>query len=211
MQAQTEQLVSDAYRLLAASFCDPERDTLLEENVPGQLESTLQAICPTAAEVSSQLARWLQEATQQELQVEYARLFVGPHSLLAPPYGSVYLDGDHSVMGPSTVQVGRLYQEAGLELDPDGSEPPDHVAIELEFAHFVTSEEARRREEGDDRGATKLSALRRLFLTRYLLPWAPSFCEDVQRHTESPYFAALAGTLKSFLHDCEASRLESDA
>ena len=203
--------LSDIYRLLAACFCSPERETLLQENVPDQLHQALEKLCPQAADFSSRLAEQLTDATQEELEVEYARLFVGPHALPAPPYGSVYMDGDRSVMGPSTKEVARLYAAAGLEVDVENAEPADHIAVELEFVHYLASEEARLRREGDEQRATELGDLRRLFLNRLVFPWVPSFCDDVRAHTESPYFGTLAGTLKSFLCDREVPRLGADA
>jgi len=40
----------------------------------------------------------------QLLMVDYSKLFVGPYQLLAPPYGSVYLE-DGKLMGESTMDV----------------------------------------------------------------------------------------------------------
>jgi len=34
----------------------------------------------------------------EDLMVDYAKLFIGPFDLLAPPYGSIYLDGQWLLM-----------------------------------------------------------------------------------------------------------------
>ena len=39
------------------------------------------------------------------LKVDYTRLFLGPYLLLAPPYGSLYLENTRTVMGDSTMDA----------------------------------------------------------------------------------------------------------
>lgn len=75
----------------------------------------------------------------QDLQVDYAKLFVGPFKLLANPYGSCYLENENMIMGSTTKAVEKLYLEAGLNVAKDVYEVSDHVAIELEFLHFLLS------------------------------------------------------------------------
>ncbi|MFN2356106.1 MAG: molecular chaperone, partial [Desulfopila sp.] len=77
----------------------------------------------------------IHESRHQDLLVEYARLFVGPFELLAPPYGSVYLETGRRLMGDSTIAVQHMYTNAGLTLDVQ--EAPDHIALELEFMHYL--------------------------------------------------------------------------
>ena len=60
---------------------------------------------------------------------------MGPYRLLAPPYGSVYLEKNRRVMGDSTMDAKKRYQEAGLKLTL--KEAPDHVAIEMEFMYYL--------------------------------------------------------------------------
>ena len=52
----------------------------------------------------------------EKLKVEFARLFIGPYRLAAPPYGSIYLDEERKIMGDSTIDVRRRYIESGLSL-----------------------------------------------------------------------------------------------
>lgn len=75
--------------------------------------------------------------SEQDLMIEYARLFVGPYSLIAPPYGSYYLDGG-IVMGETTVAVKQIYELAGVMLNENFKDLPDHIITELEFLYIIS-------------------------------------------------------------------------
>lgn len=203
-----ELALGEVYRLLAACFCAPQKEVLLEERVPEQLRQALESVCPAAVEQADDLTRALEVTSQRELEIEYARLFVGPGPLLAPPFGSVYLDGERTVMGPSTLEVAELYEQAGLRMDTGRGDPPDHVAVELEFAYFLVRESARL--NGESR-ADEIDSLQRHFVRQYLLPWVPSFCDDIAAHSESDYFRSLAFILKGFLVGSERQRLSPES
>ena len=200
---------ADVYRLLSACFCSPEREVLLEEEVPEQLRQALAIVYPTAVEPAVRLGEALRQESQAELEIEHARLFVGPGPLLAPPFGSVYLDGERTVMGPSTLEVADLYREAGFGMGVDQSDPPDHIAAELEFACVLAQETARLLESGKHPIKDGIGALERRFVGNYLLPWVPSLCDDIAAHSDSEYFRSLAVVLKSFLVGSERLRLDS--
>ncbi|MBW1770891.1 MAG: molecular chaperone TorD family protein [Deltaproteobacteria bacterium] len=109
-----------------------------------QLEHYLDALGSEAATHITRMRReWLGRGNEiDDLCVDFARLFVGPYALLAPPYGSVYLDGERKVMGDSTMDVCMRYAEVGLQLADHFKEVPDHIAAELEFIYFLILKEA---------------------------------------------------------------------
>lgn len=76
----------------------------------------------------------LPEGEQDCLSLEYLfnRLFVGPMSVLAPPYASVYLEQDPQLMGISTLEIRQLYHSIGLETADENHIPDDHLAYEIE-------------------------------------------------------------------------------
>lgn len=76
------------------------------------------------------------EAFYYLLAVEYTRLFVNAVPRVpCPPYESVYREG--ATMGESTIAVLSRYQEGGLEVQRNFHDLPDHVAVELEFLHYL--------------------------------------------------------------------------
>ena len=95
----------NCFRLLSACFYEPSKTLFLEENIFGKLTEDLKQVCPDAAGFSSNMGRSIHNYEDKELSVEYAKLFVGPFELAAPPYGSVYMDDGGRVMGDSTMKV----------------------------------------------------------------------------------------------------------
>lgn len=201
---QREQARADSYRLLAACFCQPDRDLFLEEGVLPGLAETLRKLCPTAADEASRMKAAFPSG-QEELLVEYARLFVGPHELTAPPYGSVYLDGQREVMGSTTREVIRIYQDEGLTLDEGLTELPDHITVELEFLYYLITGEIKALRSGDAKEVFRLFERQRTFLDNYLLKWVPWFCSGIEAETALEYFRALAVCLSTFLTEFEAN------
>src|SRR5690349_17543560 len=65
------------------------------------------------------------------VEFSFNRLFVGPRALLAPPYASIYLDGDNTrLMNESTMKIRQLYELVGLVSPWLNKIPDDHVALE---------------------------------------------------------------------------------
>jgi hypothetical protein len=73
----------DCFRFLAVCFYPPERQALTEEGVLENLFRLLWEVCPEAASCSEGMARAFSQASEEELAVAHARLFVGPFTLQA--------------------------------------------------------------------------------------------------------------------------------
>jgi len=190
----------ECYRLLAACFYPPQRDVWLEENLAGNLADLLDQACPAAAAPCRRMHEALAATTREDLAVEHARLFLGPQHVPAPPYGSVYLDDGQRVMGDSTLAVLRAYRDAGLRLDPELKELPDHIAVELEFLYYLTSRGVEVRQAGGDpQEANRFFAARQAFLDTHLRRWVPAFSVSVKAGTESEFYRSLADCLAAFI------------
>ena len=73
-------------------------------------------------------------ADWQEVEFAFNRLFVGPAALEAPPFSSVYLDGQSLVMSKTTLDVREMYGALGLESPWKNQLPDDHISLELDAA-----------------------------------------------------------------------------
>lgn len=129
---------------------------------------------------------------------EHHRLFIGPGQLPAPPYESVYREG-RRVMGETTLEVGRQYEEAGYTLHPSFKELPDHVVAELAFMALLVEEEAGAWEVEDASAALARLQRQGRFLRDHLLRWLPAFCERLLASTENPFYRRLVATLGEFV------------
>ena len=185
---------SDCYRLLAACFYEPEKDVFLEEKVCEHLVGLLADTAPSAVRPAREMAAALREIDQQELSRDHATLFLGPFEVVAAPYGSVYLEEGRRVMGNSTMEVARLYRQEGVSIDV--SEPPDHIAIELEFLSFLARKEALAAAEGMDGESERCRQLQGQFLLNLLQPWLPAFCKAIRSGTGNRFYLSLADCLE---------------
>lgn len=193
-----EGLRAQAYQILSVCFCQPEKD-LLDQGVFNRLMSALKTLSPEARGFAHTMAESFPGYTGQELLVEYARLFLGPFKLAAPPYGSVYLEQEGRIMGESTIAVARLYQDLGISLSEDTRDMPDHIAAELEFMYFLTSSGRNALFDSDRERAGDFIRTGQLFLRQFLLPFALPFSANIEKETSNEYYGALAGCLRAFV------------
>ena len=132
------------------------------------------------------------ERREDELEVEYNRLFVGPGAPRVYPYESLYRDSTGLVMGPSAGEVLQAYRRAGLAINTAFKDLPDHIAVELEFMARLCCEEARAESAGRGDLALRLKQDQRSFLDAHLASWLPAMCEKVIRETTSTIYRGFA-------------------
>jgi len=193
---------SDAYRLLAAGFYEPDRELFLEEDLCGRLETLMQKICPEAAPFCRKMAEALATTPQEELATDHAALFVGPFELAAPPYGSIYLEEKRQLMGESTMAVKKFYQRIGIA--PREKEAPDHLIFELECMSYLAGCCSGARAE--ELPPEEAEALQREFLDAFLSGWITPLAEKVRQGSSTGFYPALADCLETFIA-CELKRL----
>ncbi|MBM2827898.1 MAG: cytoplasmic chaperone TorD family protein [Actinobacteria bacterium] len=189
----------DCFRLLAACFYPPEMKVLIEEGVLENLHGLLEEVCPEAAACCEGMARALSQASEEELAVAHAKLFVGPFALRAPPYGSLYLESQNRLMGDTTMEVLKMYQRAGLALSGDFKDAPDHIAAELEFMYFLVAKEVHALRQGDRNDAFKYLEMQHEFHEKYLHPWMEPFVEMIRTGSEHEFYRLLAKSLSTFI------------
>ena len=137
------------------------------------------------------------EGEQLAMAREYTRLFINafPH-VIAPPYGSIYLEKERLVSAKTTSEVLRFYHEAGFTFKEDLHDLPDHIAHELEFMGILAGEESQA--SGNEK--IKLEEIQMNFLSRFILPWVPTFCEKVAEHSRYPFYHYLGNLTKEFIN-----------
>lgn len=189
----------DIYRLLAACYYPPSNE-LIEEECCATLAGLLASVAPDAAQYASDAVAAGNESSLDALAVEHARLFLGPFQLVAPPYGSIYLDDTKTVMGDSTAKVAAFYHNCGLQLAEDFHELPDHFAVELEFMSFLAFKQREAEVAGDSNEVARITLLRKDFLSRFLMPWLEPFTASIINDAEAPFYQAVARCTAAFIN-----------
>lgn len=201
-----EQIRGDCYRFLAACFYPPQKKLFVQENLLENLTTSLEKVCPEAAPFFRKMVDALTRYSDEDLSVEYAKLFVGPFELKAPPYGSVYLDEGKRVMGDSTMEVIKAYREHGLSIDDEFKEVPDHISVELEFMYYLIHREVEALNKGDKKKALKWIEPQGAFFNTFLRPWVPPFCEKIKEGTDNEFYKSLADCVSTFIEHVQEYR-----
>lgn len=187
------------YRLLAACYYPPSAG-LIEENCCATLAALLESFAPEAAQYAADAAVAGGSSSIDALAVEHARLFIGPFQLVAPPYGSIYLDDAKTVMGDSTAKVAAFYHSCGLHLADDFHELPDHFAVELEFMSYLAFQQREAEVSGNKDEAARMVSLQREFLESFMMPWLSPFTSAIITDGEAPFYQAIARCTAAYIN-----------
>ena len=195
-----------AYRLFSSALLYPE-------------EGRLNAVAAAAVEMRQQshstarfafFPQWKRLLTaladlkgHRILGEEYMRVFQhSPGGTPCLPYESVYVDPGRQAAGWVMVLLQQEYAAAGLAVSPAMNEPPDHVAVELEFMAFLCGQEAEA--WGREAMTDSARALERqaAFLRRHLGLWFPELAQRVATADGQGLYSVVAETAKAFIsHD----------
>ena len=136
------------------------------------------------------------EGEQLAMAREYTRLFIDafPH-VIAPPYGSIYLEKEGLVSAKTTSEVLRFYNEVGFILKEDHHDLPDHIAHELEFMGLLADQESR----ASGGGRIRMEEVQLDFLSRHIIPWVPLFCKKVTEQSLLPFYSILGNLTQEFI------------
>ena len=208
----TEQLIGEMLVcgfLARALYAAPDRfwlDGLIAQCIFAELPyKTAQPEAPASLSV---LQSWcasgpLTDAAWEALQDDYTRLFIGPGKLLAPPWQSVYLDGDRLVFQVHTVQVNSYYERFGLELGSEYREPADHVGLQFEFLAHLAEISLQALRDRDNVKFSELCTAQRGFLRNHMIRWVPHWSRDVDTYARTDFYRGVALLASGILRDLD--------
>jgi TorA maturation chaperone TorD len=177
---------ADYYKLLSECYYLPG-DALVQKIVgiarTDQVFAELLDCIPPAVELLS-------------LRIDFTRLFVGPFKLLAPPYGSVYLE-HNKFMGDSTIDVGKFYENEDLDIVI--KDAPDHITMELEFMHYLVVKQNQATNEENLQNIQLYQQKQKTFLFSHLARWVPKFTENIQKYAQTEFYKKLAQLTEMFV------------
>lgn len=173
----------------AAIFNGPDKDgwaAIIDAGLPELLARSFQSVAHLTA-VLEKLQHSLPRQSVlprglDELETEYVRLFIaGAGGVVAPLYASCHQGDAPQVMGKSAQSMQSRLIEAGLAVDTDSNEPPDHLSIELEYLYNRLG-----RAWLDDDSTLESEA--RAFARGEMLPWVRRFRDTLAGGTPHPAY-----------------------
>lgn len=195
---------ADLCRFLAACYYQPAPE-FAEEKLFDSILDAATLIDPVLAVHARRLGDGFAAAGVEALLVDYTRLFLGPNEIIAKPYGSFWLSGEHALMQDSTVAVADLYREGGFDLAEDFRELPDHIAAELEFLYLLIFRENEARANADAAALGRIASLRHRYLDAHLAKWVPAFAAAIQSGAQNDFYRELGQLTERFVR-MEANR-----
>lgn len=137
----------------------------------------------------TQICQGISLPEEQLLVWQFSVLFEGQGEMVAPPWGSVYLDKDNLLMGESTVAYRHFLAKHGIAFVSDICQPEDQFGLMLLAAAQLLEQE-------------KSEAVKQL-LEQHLMPWGYRYLECLANNSVSPFYAALANIATLFLQDLQ--------
>ncbi len=129
----------------------------------------------------------------QALEPDYVRLFINaPGGVAAPLYHSCYDSQEGLLMGRPAIMMRRRLEEAGLDHESSLSEPPDHLAVELEYLTLYLDEAYLRSEKDMQCEAVQFAA-------QEMLPWVRQFSQRLAQEPPADFYPAAARLLVALL------------
>jgi TorA maturation chaperone TorD len=187
----------EAFRLLSECYFLPNPDL---PDILDNLELHLANVSKPAANCVRHMRKKTENGQNLEaLKIDYAKLFVGPYTSLAAPYGSVYLDHGRTLMGESTLDVKNKYREEGLDTSKDFKDAPDHITAELEFMYYLIFREIEAFSNSEIETALGFVQKQKYFLESHLLAWVPEFAANIIEKADTLFYQNLATATQTFL------------
>lgn len=206
-----QQQRANCYKLLSLCYYQPDKEIT---SIIQALKTELASFSTEGGELLDDIIAELEQHKEDHnyFLVDYARLFVGPFNVLASPYSSVYLDHERRVMGDSTMDAIKMYQKAGLEINGELKDVPDHIKVELEFMQYLILKNISLNDSsgeddsaGDNRAEDNPAGdninleLQRIFLFNHLALWLPDFCQTVTKNAQTVLYKNLAEVTQIFV------------
>ena len=192
-----ERVRATTYNLLAQCYMLPEK--IKEDKFVDSLFELLSLVNEEAAGYTKLMKDDLQKIRIDELKFDYLSMFVGPKTLLAPPYGSIYMEEQGQIMGASTYDAMRMYQEAGLKKAVNFKEPPDHIRVELDFMFTLIQQTIELCEESKLSEAENKINLQLEFLAKHIAGWVKPFTNNIIENAKTDFYKNLAKATEAFI------------
>lgn len=175
----TFQQISLYGRLLGAPFYYEPSDSRIAGVLDffRQLTWTEEWEIPLEQKVCEKITALIKQGLKQDLMEQYQNLFIGPNELVAPPWGSVYLDPECVIFGNSLLALRDFLKRHQIAFQAQQDEPEDHIGLMLMLAAYLAE--------------TRPNLLVE-FLSQHLLTWAPHFLTKLANVENHPFYQGLA-------------------
>lgn len=170
------------YKVMSNLYKEPNEALLANlEILAVATEQYDQSLVPIIRNMKSEVSNYT--SNFDTILIDYAKLFIGPFRVLAPPYSSIYLENKWEVMGSSTKVVENYYHQAGLQIT-NRHEPPDHLCLQLEYLYYLNYQLANANNQD-------LLAFQTDFYEKIFVVWIPQFTKMLRENATTDFYRNL--------------------
>lgn len=164
-----------------------------------------QAATQEGLRILSSWAEAYDETQHDTLKYDYLRLFEGPGMPKAAPWESAYLNEEKNlIFQQETLLVREWFRAYDLQVPLLYKEPDDHIAFELQFVGFLTTQAAESLRDEDKAKASEYLAAREQFCNEHLLKWGFEWCIIASEGAASNYYRGLSRLVEGMLHQLDS-------
>ncbi|WP_099188827.1 TorD/DmsD family molecular chaperone [Tepidibacter mesophilus] len=128
---------------------------------------------------------------------DYTKMFVGPGSLPAPPWGSAYITEDRLLFQESTLDARKSYLKYNLIVKNYLQEPDDHIGSELDFMYRLCEFAVKNIDKPNK--LIEILEDQRSFLNEHIGKWVFEFSDDIIEYSDTLFYKGIAKILKGFI------------
>ncbi len=184
------------YTRLAYALNYPDMD-LVSSLVEGRFRCDLTSVLPLEArailEGLSVYSGSEREKALLDLERDYTWMFFASKPRIAYLFGSVY--SEHKLYQDSTLEIARLYHEAGLKVEEAFKLPPDHIAVELEFMSYLAFNEMEAIKAANGESEEYALELQQKALDKYVGPLARNIGERIAKGAKTEFYRTIGHIL----------------
>ncbi len=207
---------SQVYQFLSTCLLEPKKETLELLNNREYMDEVESCLGKNGNGELSETFRHLQEGLQgadvERLAKGYCSTFGGATVAMdCPPY-EMYFSGSHIWQQTQDLaDISGFYKAYGIEMaEGETTSRWDHVAVELEFLHFLTYKLAYAIENHGEEEQESCLEAKKKFLNAHIGRWIYAFSKSVWKKSPEGFYRQAAKLASSFIH-IEMVKLDIDA
>ena len=171
---------------------------MFERGIFREIEPLIPLLDDSLSNVIEEMNKWIQgfthaEALFDKLESSYVSLFISNQKgRVVPLYQSCYEYKNAPMMGPPASKMKERLAADGLSMGSHINEPPDHLAVELEYLYFLLT---RGWTEHHEASVTEAVA----FASDTILPWIKKLQERLNTREASRFYSLLMSLIIAVL------------
>ncbi len=198
--------LSHTYQFLSICLFEPDKGLMELLNDKGYMDEVGSCLGEIGngklSEPFNNVQNQLQSTTLDALLEEYLSTFGNETISVDCPTYEMYFGGSHIFQQTHELaDISGFYKAFGLEVSKeDTANRWDHIAVELEFLHFLTYKQAYAMENHGDEELKSCLTAKKKFLSAHIGTWIQAFSKAVEKKSPGGFYRHAANLANRFVH-----------